>query len=74
MDENYLDNLYFKHIKLINIVRKSQLFFTPKVSVIILFYNVENFKLDCLESLLNQTLNEIEIIYLMIEKLIIHYL
>ncbi len=67
-DEKYLDNLYFKHINLmkdkneINIVRKTQMFFIPKVSVIISVYNVENFIMDCLDSILNQTLKEIEII------------
>ena len=34
----------------------------PKVSVIIPCYNVENYVEDCLESILNQTLHEIEVI------------
>ena len=67
-NEEYLDNLYFKHINLINeknelnIIRKSKLLFTPKVSIIISFYNVEKYILDCLKSILNQSLKEIEII------------
>lgn len=34
----------------------------PKVSVIVPFYNVENYIEKCIESLINQTLNDIEII------------
>ena len=35
---------------------------TPKVSIIVPVYNVENYLIDCLDSLINQTLKEIEII------------
>jgi len=34
----------------------------PKVSVIIPVYNVENYLRKCLDSVINQTLNDIEII------------
>lgn len=35
----------------------------PKVSVIVPVYNVERFLPDCIESLLSQTLEEIELIF-----------
>ena len=66
--EKYLDNLYFKHLNLIKekneitIISKSQFSFTPKVSVIIEVYNAENYIIECLDSILNQNLKEIEII------------
>ena len=34
----------------------------PKVSIIVPVYNVEKYLVRCMESLLNQTLKEIEII------------
>ena len=34
----------------------------PKVSIIVPFYNVENYIEKCLETLVNQTLKDIEII------------
>ena len=44
------------------IIQRAQLDFIPKVSVIIPVYNVENYLHECLDSVLNQTLKEIEII------------
>ena len=40
----------------------NQLDYTPKVSVIIPVYNVEEYLKECLDSIINQTLKEIEII------------
>ena len=34
----------------------------PKISIIVPVYNVENYLRQCLDSLINQTLKEIEII------------
>ncbi len=44
------------------IVAQNRLDFEPKVSVIIPVYNVEEFLKECLESVVNQTLRELEII------------
>jgi glycosyltransferase involved in cell wall biosynthesis len=66
--EKYLDNLYFKHINLAkqkheeNIIKKYNYSFKPKVSVIIPIFNVEDYIIECLDSISNQTLKEIEII------------
>lgn len=43
-------------------VKEKSIEFVPKVSVIIPCYNVENYVEDCLKSILNQTLYEIEVI------------
>ena len=66
--ENYLNNLYFKHINLINekfevnIIKNSSYLFDPKVSVIIPIYNIEKYIIQCLNSIIKQKLKEIEII------------
>ena len=44
------------------IVVQNQINYTPKVSVIIPVYNVEQYLRQCLDSVVNQTLREIEII------------
>ena len=64
----YLDYLYFKHINIAkekvqeNILKKSIIFFKPKVSVIIPVYNVEKYLIMCINSIVKQSLKEIEII------------
>ena len=64
----YLDYLYFKYVNIAKekyeekILKKSNLTFKPKVSVIIPIYNVQNFLIDCLDSIVKQSLKEIEII------------
>ena len=64
----YLDYLYFKHVNIAKekseekIIRSSKISFAPKVSVIIPIYNVEKYLMACLDSIVNQTLKEIEII------------
>ena len=44
------------------ILIQNQIDYTPKVSVVIPVYNVENYLRECLDSIINQTLKEIEII------------
>ena len=44
------------------IVIQNKIDFEPKVSVIIPVYNVEEYLRECLDSVVNQTLKEIEII------------
>ncbi len=44
------------------IIIKNEILYTPKVSVIIPVYNVEKYLRECLDSVVNQTLKEIEII------------
>ncbi|MBR1374174.1 glycosyltransferase family 2 protein, partial [bacterium] len=44
------------------ILIQNQIDYTPKVSVIIPVYNVEQYLRECLDSVVNQTLKEIEII------------
>lgn len=44
------------------ILIQNQIDYTPKVSVIIPVYNVEQYLRECLDSVINQTLKEIEII------------
>lgn len=44
------------------VIVPSEINFSPKVSVIIPVYNVEEYLRDCLDSVVNQTLKEIEII------------
>ncbi len=64
----YLNYLYFKHVNIAkekceeNILKKPNFPFKPKVSVIIPVYNVEKYLALCLDSIINQTLKEIEII------------
>ena len=64
----YLDYLYFKHVNIAKeqceekILKKYNISFRPKVSVIIPIYNVQNYLITCIESIVNQTLKEIEII------------
>ncbi len=66
--EKFLNHFYFKHINMINekfevnIVKNVNYLFNPKVSVIIPVYNVENYIIKCLDSIINQKLYEIEII------------
>jgi glycosyltransferase involved in cell wall biosynthesis len=67
-NEKYINHLYFKHVNNVKkknevkIIKKSQYSFTPKVSVIIPIYNLENSIINCLDSILNQSLKEIEVI------------
>jgi len=64
----YLDYLYFKITNIAKekseekILKKSNISFMPKVSVIIPIYNVQDYLILCIESVVNQTLKEIEII------------
>ena len=64
----YLDYLYFKHINIAKekceekILKKLNISFRPKVSVIIPIYNVQNYLILCIESVVSQILKEIEII------------
>ena len=64
----YLDYLYFKHINIAKekyeekVLKYSNITFKPKVSVIIPIYNVQNYLPLCIESIIYQTLKEIEII------------
>lgn len=51
-----------KTSKELNILMQNNIGFTPKVSVIIPVYNVENYLRECLDSVITQTLREIEII------------
>lgn len=44
------------------VVVRNQVEYTPKVSVIMPVYNVENYLRQCLDSVINQTLKDIEII------------
>lgn len=44
------------------IIKQSDINYTPKISVIIPVYNVEPYLRQCLDSVINQTLKEIEII------------
>ena len=66
--ENYLNHFYFKHIYEVNekyevtIIKNANYLFKPKVSVIIPLYNLEKYIIKCLNSVINQKLNEIEII------------
>ena len=66
--KKYLDSIYFRHINIINdnseikIIKKSEFLIKPKVSVIIFVYNIEKFITECLDSISNQTLKNIEII------------
>ena len=46
------------------VVVKNSLKRVPKVSVIIPVYNVEQYLRECLDSVLNQTLKDIQILYL----------
>ena len=64
----YLDSIYFKQLNLINnnieatIIRKGYLMFKPKISVIILIYNIEQYLVETLDSISKQSLKDIEII------------
>ena len=58
---NSIINLYEDNMRE-NIVKNSSYLFTPKISVIIPIYNSKNYLNDCLKSIINQTLKEIEII------------
>ncbi len=66
--KRYLEHIYFKHVDkakeqyTADVLKKADLQFVPKVSVIVPVYNVENYIIDCLTSLSNQKLQEIEII------------
>ena len=68
IDEHNIDINLLNYIKekvqskQINIIKESELLFTPKISVIIPVYNVEKYLSECLDSIINQTLKEIEII------------
>ncbi len=52
----------YTSLKNVRIICENQIDFTPKVSVIIPVYNVELYLRQCLDSVVNQTLKEIEII------------
>ena len=64
----HLNDLIFKHVNLakekheVNIIKNNNCSFKPKVSIIIPIYNMEKNIIECLESILNQKLKEIEII------------
>ena len=69
----YLDKIYFRKLNTINnniinnnfkvnIIRKSHFLFKPKVSVIFPTYNAEKHLIVTLDSILKQTLKDIEII------------
>ena len=64
----YLDYLYFKHVNIAKekneekILKNSSISYIPKISVIIPIYNVEKYLKTCLNSIINQTLKEIEVI------------
>ena len=64
----YLNYLYFKHLNIAkeksleNILKNPKISFKPKVSVIIPIYNVEKYLIECVNSIVNQKLKEIEII------------
>jgi len=64
----YLNYLYFKHINIAKekceekLLKKLNISFKPKVSVIIPIYNVEKYLITCINSIINQRLKEIEII------------
>ena len=64
----YLNYLYFKHVNIAKekseekIIKQLNISFKPKISVIIPIFNVQNFLILCLDSIVNQTLKEIEII------------
>ncbi len=64
----FLDNIYFSQLNMINktyeikIFKKSNYVFKPKVSIIISIYNIEQYIIECLDSISNQTLKDIEII------------
>ena len=64
----YLNYLYFKHLNIgkekseEKLLKKLNISFKPKVSVIIPIYNVEKYLIICLNSIINQRLKEIEII------------
>ena len=66
--EKYIDNIYFSQLNMINktyeikIIKKANYVFKPKVSVIISIYNIEQYIIECLDSISNQTLKDIEII------------
>lgn len=66
--ERYLEHTYFKHVNNAKeqytavVLKKVELQFVPKVSVIVPVYNVAQYIIDCLTSLCNQKLREIEII------------
>lgn len=60
-------NIRFEELGMIDISTESvnkhnDISFLPKVSVIVPVYNVEKYLSECLESLINQTLSDIEII------------
>ena len=46
----------------VKILKKADLKFEPKVSIVVPVYNVEKYLKQCLNSITNQTLKEIEII------------
>jgi hypothetical protein len=66
--EKYLDSIYFSQLNMINItyeikiIKNGNYVFKPKVSVIISIYTVEEYIIECLDSISNQTLKDIEII------------
>ena len=66
--ERYLEHMYFKHVNKAKeqyaavVLKKADLQYVPKVSVIVPVYNVESYVNDCLASLSDQKLKEIEII------------
>ena len=69
IEKNFGESFYFKFLNkigitgnYINIIKKNKRINNPKISIIIPVYNVEKYIDDCIISILNQTLKEIEII------------
>ncbi len=58
--KNHMDKVQKQ--KEFRVLQQAEHFVTPKISVIVPCYNIEKYVGECIESLMNQTLKEIEII------------